>query len=482
MLSRIKVIVVGLLFVYQEGLAQSFLNLDFEYGGYHSQPPKWSIEGEGEMYYGYVDSAVKVHGASSLHLQLKNGELYTYLSIPGKLVPGSTIQFRAYIKFGRSDSLTTMLAFRDPAAEKPIASPIARPNKDEWLPVDLQASFNNAYSSDRLLVALAGIGTGEFWLDNVSIKINGVEYGNGQPDFKEPAQNEIMQLNLKTDPITHFNSDTRFNDLAPLKKIIGDARIVALGENSHGSAPILRLKLRLIQFLVTKAGFSIFALESPADKAEKINDYVLSGKGTVADVVEALAYPSWQVKEMLDIIQWMRWYNKTDAEKIEFKGFDKQKTSAQGNLSRDEVMAKAIDSLIRSSHGKKIILSGDNTHVTKASGKMGSFLRQWYGDNYIPFGFTYNRGTYAAYGPEKYYEVYPSYPGTFEYFFSRCKYTNFYCDLRNMHSVTLLDKTMGFRCIGSRPQLTTQFAEIDLKKHFDVVVYIERSEHTNNIR
>jgi erythromycin esterase-like protein len=482
MSSRIKILVVSLIFVYQKGLTQKFLNLDFEYGVYHSQPPIWSIEGDGEMYYGFVDSAIKNHGVSSLHLQLRNGEIYAYLSIPGNLVRGSIVQIRAYIKFGRSDSLSTMLAFRDPANRKPITSPIVKSNNDEWTPVAFQVSFDSAYGSDRLLIALIGIGTGELWLDNVSIKISGVEYGNGQPDFREPTQNEIKQLNLAANPIIHFNSDDSLGDLDPVKKIVGDVRIIALGENSHGSAPIFRLKLRLIKFLVTKAGFSIFALESPADRAEKINNYVLSGKGTIDEVVDALSYPSWQVKEMLDIIEWMKTYNKTATKKIEFKGFDKKGTATQSNMSRDEGMAYAIASMIESSSGRKIILSGDNTHITKASGKMGSFLQQWYGNNYVTLGFTYNQGTYAAYGPEKYYEVYPSYPGTAEYFFSKCKYKNFYLDLRNIRSIPLFDTLVGFRSIGSRPQLTTQFAEIDLRRHFDIVVYIERSEHTNNIR
>ena len=71
-----------LLFSYK-GIAQSFLNLDFEYGVYKAQPRKWAIEGEGEMYYARLDSTTAKSGNKSLYITLKNGEVYTFLSIPG---------------------------------------------------------------------------------------------------------------------------------------------------------------------------------------------------------------------------------------------------------------------------------------------------------------------------------------------------------------------------------------------------------------
>jgi erythromycin esterase-like protein len=146
--------------------------------------------------------------------------------------------------------------------------------------------------------------------------------------------------------------------------------------------------------------------------------------------------------------------------------------------SRDEYMAQNIDWLVKNNEGRKIIISADNTHVTKASGKMGSFLKNWFADKYIVFGFTFNKGTYSAYGPEKYYEVHPSYVGTYEYLFSKCKFKNFLLDLRAINWIPILDTTAGFRSIGSRPQETTQFMEIILKNHFDVIAYIEKSTHT----
>jgi len=553
-----------LLFSYK-GIAQSFLNLDFEYGVYKAQPRKWAIEGEGEMYYARLDSTTAKSGNKSLYITLKNGEVYTFLSIPGNLIAGKSIQIEGYIKFKNADSLVSMLAFRDPNGGRPNVSQPIKGNNNEWILASHEASFPGNYSSDRLLIALVASGTGDFWIDNVKIKINGQEYGNGTPDFREPTNTEIMDLNKMAVPIKSLASDADLKDLVPLNKIIGNTNLVALGENSHGSSTIYKLKLRMIKYMVEKKGFSIFALESPAVEADRINDYVLHGKGTLNDVIKNLTYPSWQTQEMIDIIQWIRFYNQTAKKKVEFKGFDMQNgmsafeavedfakvndTALLVNLvelkkwyddatngkqqwnqvyqksetiyqylasknnsaytgievhslarikhymnifvqslssqyksektkSRDEYMAQNIDWLVKNYEGRKIILSADNTHVTKASGKMGSFLSNWYGEKYITVGFTYNNGSYSAYGPEKYYEVHPSYAGTYEYFFSKSNFKNFLLDIRAINDIPILNTTAGFRSIGSRPQETTQFTEINLKKHFDVIAYIENSIHT----
>lgn len=547
------------------GVAQVFSNLDFEYGVYKSQPRKWSIEGEGENYTAHLDSTQNKSGTKSLYVKLKNAQVFVFLSMPGKLIAGKQIQVEAYLKSASSDSLVTMLMFHDPTGGRPIASPPGQRSED-WTLISHQASFSQSFSSDRLLVALMAEGTGRFWFDNVRITINGQDYGNAEADFRDPTKNEIEALDKTIIPIKSLSSDGKANDLTPLKQIVSQASIVALGENSHGSASIYQLKLRMIQHLVESEGFSVFALESPTVEADRINDYVLSGKGTKDQVLKDLVYPSWQTKEMVEIIEWMKLHNQKNQYKIQFRGFDMQNGSSAleavadfskrhdstlaaavleleklyndsskddqkwklivqraeevnkqlnaqsySNIdpdyvdrirhymdifsqsipseyksekpkSRDEYMARNVNWILKhSGDNNKIILSADNTHVTKASGKMGSFLKEIHSDKYLAFGFTYSRGTYSAYGPERYYEVHPPFAGTYEYFFSKSKSKNFLLDLRTTKNIDLLSKPAGFRSIGSRPQETTQFTEINLRNHFDVIAYIENSVHTESL-
>jgi erythromycin esterase len=563
MKQKLLFIIIILTFLNYSGMAQDFRNLDFEYGVYKNQPRKWSIEGEGEHYSATLDSTNHQNGNRSLYVKLRNAQVFIFFSLPRQFIAGKTIQIEAYIRSLKTDSLQTMLVFHNPDGGRPNAS---EPNKigNEWKMFSHQVSFPENYSSDRLLVAVMAVGSGSFGLDNVKIVIDGKEYGKGIPDFKEPTKAEIATLNKMCIPIQAVDSNSGIKELAPLSKLVANARIVALGENSHGSSTIYKVKLQMVKYLVMNEGFTIFALESPTVEADRINEYVTTGKGTTEDVIKYLAYPSWQTKEMMDIIQWIKSYNLTTDRKVQFRGFDMQdgtaalkkiedfakndtallagviklktlneeaakgqkqwdqvydmasqlkklielrgssmqaintssfetvkhytniflqsvsmKFRSEKNKTRDAYMAENIEWLVNQLNiGGKIIVSADNTHVTKASGKMGQKLTEKFGDKYRVFGFTYKSGSYSAYGPEKYYEVHPPYVGTYEYFFSKCKTKNYILDIRDAKDMSILNVPSGFRSIGSRPQETTQFTEINLKDHFDAIVYIDHSDHT----
>lgn len=278
------------------GIAQVFSNLDFEYGVYKAQPGKWSIEGEGERYAAWLDSVISKSGDKSLYVTLKNAQVFVFFSIPGDLIAGKEIQVEGHIKSASHDSLKAMWMFHDPDGAKPIPSAPHDPTSREWQTISHQAAFPDDYSSDRLLIALMAEGTGNFWFDKVKVTIGGEAYGDGPPDFKEPTKHEIETLDRRVVPITSLDANSTYDDLAPLKNIVGRSTIVALGENSHGSSSIYKLKLRMIKYLVETEGFSVFALEAPAVEADRINDYVCFGKGTLEAVIKDLVYPGWQTQ------------------------------------------------------------------------------------------------------------------------------------------------------------------------------------------
>lgn len=120
-----------------------------------------------------------------------------------------------------------------------------------------------------------------------------------------------------------------FDDLQSLKGIIGSARIVALGEATHGTREFFQLKHRMLEFLVQEMGFTIFAIEAPMPEAFDINEYVLTGKGDPERAIWGLSLWPWITEEVLDMIRWMRAYNQDDnhRQKIKFYGFDLQTTS-----------------------------------------------------------------------------------------------------------------------------------------------------------
>jgi len=566
-LTKYLLLAIACFFTFcKESTAQTFANTDFEYGVYKSQPRKWSIEGEGENYSADLDSTISYQGKKSLHISLKNAQIFIFIAIPSHLIAGKTIEVNAFYK-SSENSLNAMLLFNSPTDKKTVFSTKADPSNKDWQPLNNKASFPKTYPSDRLLLALTAQGNGEFWFDHVQITIDGKEYGNAAADFREPSAAEIKNLNNKLIPIKGLDVQSVASDIKPLSKIIKDNTILALGENSHGSSTIYKLKLKLIKYLVEQQKYTVFALEMPTVEADNINDYIQSGRGSKSDVIKNLTYPSWQTHEMVDIIEWIKAFNTSHEKKVAFRGFDMQngdsallamKIFAQAHdhillekiteleqryatqnktqddfgyidhkakeisiylgstsyaqvtaqrlekirhyasifiqsaalihdpsqsKSRDICMAENIDWIVKNSGPEtKIIVSGDNTHISKASGKMGSVLSGIYNEKYLAVGFTYNTGSYSAYGAKKYYEVYPSYPGTYEYLFSKSRSKNFILDIRKNHGLQFLNHPSGFRSIGSRPQETTQFAEINITDHFDIVIYIEHSDHTTRLQ
>ena len=452
--------------------AQEFLNLGFEYGVYNAQPRKWMIEGEALSYTANLDSQLSKQGTKSLFVNLNKGSVYSYLMLPGKDVAGKRVKGEGYARFKGADSIKLILAFRDPAGKTVTSSPVSA-KQDNWINVQHEMQVSNEYTSDRFLIAVVAMGSGKYWLDDFTITLNGNPYGINAPNFREPTTDELSVLNKNV-----INLDA-INNRESIISLIGSSRIVALGENSHGSATILRYKLDLIKLLVEKAGFSVFALECPKANAEVVNGYVSNDTVDRQQAIQNLVYPSWQKQEIMDIIEWIKTYNQKSDSKVQFKGFDINPGDSQD--TRETELAKNIDSIMRQSDEIKMIVSGDNSHVTKASGKMGAFVTEKYGGKYLNIGFTFQSGQYSAYGKEKVYIVHPAYIGTYEYFLSKSKYKNFILDLRKMKDLPILMKTSGFRSIGSRPQEVTQFQETEILKQFDVIVNLEKSVPTTNL-
>ena len=115
-----------------------------------------------------------------------------------------------------------------------------------------------------------------------------------------------------------------FADMQPLKKTIGNARIVSLGEATHGTREFFQLKHRMLEFLATEMGFTIFSIEANMPEAYRLNDYVLNGNGDPVKLIKGMYFWTWDTQEVLDMVLWMREFNKSGKRRVQFTGFDMQ--------------------------------------------------------------------------------------------------------------------------------------------------------------
>jgi erythromycin esterase len=121
---------------------------------------------------------------------------------------------------------------------------------------------------------------------------------------------EIDWLNRQLKPIASVNPNHSSNDdLKPFRQLVKQARVVGLGECTHGSHEVFQMKHRLLTELVEQLDFTVFAIEADFAGAQLVNEYVQSGTGDSLSVLNALGYWTWYTDEVWQLIKWMKDYN-----------------------------------------------------------------------------------------------------------------------------------------------------------------------------
>ncbi len=114
-------------------------------------------------------------------------------------------------------------------------------------------------------------------------------------------------------------------ELASLGKMIGDARVVALGEGDHFAAEPMLFRNRLLRYLVEQKGFTAIAIESGIVESRVVHDYVRGGTGELSGVLnQGITWTFDELPQNAALVRWMKDYNADarHARKINFYGFD----------------------------------------------------------------------------------------------------------------------------------------------------------------
>ena len=116
-----------------------------------------------------------------------------------------------------------------------------------------------------------------------------------------------------------------------LEEIIGDARIVLIGESSHGTSEFYRAREQITRWLIQDKGFSAVAAEADWPDAYRVNRYV-RGLGLDGSADAALLgferFPAWMWRNTVvrDFVEWLRRHNAQqradDRSQVGFYGLD----------------------------------------------------------------------------------------------------------------------------------------------------------------
>jgi protein-L-isoaspartate(D-aspartate) O-methyltransferase len=116
--------------------------------------------------------------------------------------------------------------------------------------------------------------------------------------------------------------------LDALLQRIGDARLVLIGEASHGTSEFYRMRARITQSLIERKGFSFVAVEADWPDAAEIDAYVRRDAGVRTGRKPFTRFPRWMWAntDVMDFVHWMRRWNDAAADspdtRVGFHGLD----------------------------------------------------------------------------------------------------------------------------------------------------------------
>ncbi|MFD5185389.1 erythromycin esterase family protein [Streptomyces sp. NPDC058372] len=116
------------------------------------------------------------------------------------------------------------------------------------------------------------------------------------------------------------------DDLRPLGRMVGDAKVVGLGEATHSSHEFFTMKHRVLRHLVEEKGFRAFALETAWSTGLRLDTYVRTGEGDPRRIMREEfqdTYAWWNTKEYLALVEWIRvWNTRHPKDQVRFLGDD----------------------------------------------------------------------------------------------------------------------------------------------------------------
>jgi protein-L-isoaspartate(D-aspartate) O-methyltransferase len=115
-------------------------------------------------------------------------------------------------------------------------------------------------------------------------------------------------------------------DLDPLLDRIGDARVVLLGESTHGTSEFYAMRARITRELITRKGFCIVAAEADWPDAARIDHYVRDRRIARPEWQAFARFPTWMWRnqEVREFVDWLRDHNARLApeRRVRFAGLD----------------------------------------------------------------------------------------------------------------------------------------------------------------
>lgn len=169
-----------------------------------------------------------------------------------------------------------------------------------------------------------------FFLFLQACKEDPVSRDNANLEF----ENLLSDLETNLQPISSTDPNSSTNDLTSLNSI-ADAKVIGLGEATHGTKEFFQMKDKIFRYLVENHNVRIFAFEADMGESLFIDRYIQGEPGDIEEIMRTrMHFWTWRNEEVRGLLKWMRDYNegKSESEKIHYIGIDTQYMTYQPQL------------------------------------------------------------------------------------------------------------------------------------------------------
>lgn len=337
----------------------------------------------------------------------------------------------------------------------------------------------------------------------------------GYKEHKPEPQGGGDAISLLQDFSLPLTGDPR--DYDPLLNRIGDARLVLLGEASHGTHEFYRIRAEITRRLIAEHGFSIVAVEADWPDAYRVDRFV-RGRSDDIDAEAALRgferFPTWmwRNRDVVDFVTWLRVYNEGSGKvrnSVGFYGLDLYSLMASAGavvryLDRNDPEAArrarrryacfdhfeediqvygytANFDLSRSC--EEAVIAQMIEMSRRGELNLGQLARQAYGSDAVLVGFSTYRGHVTAASdwdePAQHKRVRPALPESYEVLFHETGLSRFQLSWDEVRLTEVLSEPRLQRAIGVvyRPETErlSHYFRSQLTAQFDWLLHVDES-------
>jgi erythromycin esterase len=123
------------------------------------------------------------------------------------------------------------------------------------------------------------------------------------------ASTRPTDANVSRMSFTEYVTDhaVALDDLEPFAGTFRAARVVAIGENAHLVKEFYDVRRHLLEFLVQRCGYTVYAMESGFSEGLAVDAWLRGGPGDVRDLADrGITYTMGRCAQMRDTLSWLR--------------------------------------------------------------------------------------------------------------------------------------------------------------------------------